>query len=64
MTSAEGAVRRLGANFIAVSDAITDTQEKQEAERLKRIKERIQEEEEQRKLQEKGQGAAADVELI
>ena len=54
----------LGECFFAVNDAVTAAQEEREAERLKRIKERIQEEEEQRKVQEKGQGAAADVELI
>ena len=47
-----------------MSDAVTAAQEEREAERLKRIKERIQDEEEQRQLQEKGRGAAADVELI
>ncbi len=47
-----------------MSDTVTAAQEEREAERLKRIKQRIQGEEEQRKLQEKGQGAAADVELI
>lgn len=43
--------------------ALLAMQEEKDAERLKRIKERIQEEEEQR-LKEQQSGAAADVELI
>ena len=54
-------VRATWGSFLTMSSL--EMQEERDAERLKRIKERIQEEEAQR-AQEAKQGASADVELI